>query len=135
MTIQEKAADYKAKGFNCAQSVLAACAPELGLSEETALAITGGFGGGLRAGEACGSLAAAVMALGMLKPCTQGDSAEQRADITRATTDCVRAFRAEIGNITCRDIIAAAGGKRRCPECVACAAGLVEKALAGQERQ
>ena len=38
MSMEEKAAQYHAKGFNCAQSVLAACGEYTGLDEKTALA-------------------------------------------------------------------------------------------------
>ena len=44
MSIEEKAAQYHAQGFNCAQSVLAACGEYTGLDEKSALAIAGGLG-------------------------------------------------------------------------------------------
>ena len=49
--IKEKALEYHAAGFNCAQSVLAACKEYTGLDDSAALAISAGFGGGLRSGE------------------------------------------------------------------------------------
>ena len=35
------------KGYNCSQSVVAAFAPQLGLTEETALRLSAGFGAGI----------------------------------------------------------------------------------------
>ena len=36
------------KGYNCSQSVVAAFAPQLGLTEEMALRLSAGFGAGIR---------------------------------------------------------------------------------------
>ena len=35
------------KGYNCSQSVVAAFAPQIGLTEETALRLSAGFGAGI----------------------------------------------------------------------------------------
>ena len=48
MTVSEKAVLLHGQGYNCAQSVLAACGEYTGMDEKTALAIAGGFGGGMR---------------------------------------------------------------------------------------
>lgn len=52
----ETAVEYFHKGYNCSQSVVAAFAPELGLSEDLALRMSVGFGGGIgRMREVCGA--------------------------------------------------------------------------------
>ena len=44
------------KGYNCSQSVVAAFAPQLGLTEEMALRLSAGFGAGIgRMREVCGA--------------------------------------------------------------------------------
>ena len=48
MDIREKAEKLHKSGFNCAQSVLGACGEYTGLDENTALAVSAGFGGGVR---------------------------------------------------------------------------------------
>jgi len=54
------------EGYNCAQSVLAACGPALGLDRETCLRMTAALGGGLaRSGNACGAVTGALMAIGL----------------------------------------------------------------------
>ena len=63
MSIKEKALELHKKGYNCAQAVIAACSDMTGLDEKTALAISAGFGGGLRSGEVCGAISGAVMAV------------------------------------------------------------------------
>ena len=45
--LKAAAADYHAQGFNCAQSVICAMAPKLGLDDHTAFALAEGFGAGM----------------------------------------------------------------------------------------
>ena len=73
MDIKEKAEKLHKSGFNCAQSVLGACGEYTGLDDNTALAVSAGFGGGVRSGEICGAISGAVMAIGMAQ---QSDPAE-----------------------------------------------------------
>ena len=51
MTHKEKALVYFGDKFHCSQSVLAAFADEVGLSEEQALKLGACFGGGMRQGQ------------------------------------------------------------------------------------
>lgn len=54
------------EGYNCAQAVLMAFAPELGLDKETAARLASSFGGGMgRLREVCGTVSAAFMAMGI----------------------------------------------------------------------
>ncbi len=50
---------------NCCQAVICAYADKVGITEETALKLGTGFGGGLRAKEVCGAVSGAIMALGL----------------------------------------------------------------------
>ena len=53
-------------GYNCAQSVLYAYGPDLGLDGETALKVTTGLGAGMgRRGEVCGALTGGILVLGL----------------------------------------------------------------------
>ena len=55
------------QGFNCAQSVAVAFAPELGMSEEQVLRLASGFGAGVgRLREVCGAFGGVVLVLGAL---------------------------------------------------------------------
>ena len=63
--LKAAAADYHAQGFNCAQSVICAMAPKLGLDDHTAFALAEGFGAGMGGmTETCGAIAGGIMALG-----------------------------------------------------------------------
>jgi hypothetical protein len=53
-------------GFNCAQSVFAEFGPQMGLTEEQALKLASGFGGGMaHTGSVCGAVTASMLAIGM----------------------------------------------------------------------
>ena len=55
------------KGYNCSQSVVAAFAPQLGLTEEMALRLSAGFGAGIgRMREVCGAFCGVVTVLSMV---------------------------------------------------------------------
>ena len=45
MSVKDKALEYHLNGYNCAQSVMAACRDYYDIDEKTALAISAGFGG------------------------------------------------------------------------------------------
>ena len=97
MDIRERALDWHKKGYNCAQSVAVACAELAGLDENTALAVSGGFGGGVRSGEICGAISGAVMAVGAL-------FAKECVAVAKEKYGGVRCSELK-GNIDCNEII------------------------------
>ena len=126
----EAAYAYFLKGYNCSQSVVAAFAPQLGLSEEMALRMSAGFGAGIgRMREVCGAFCGVVTVLSLV----YADPADPQ--------DKSRLYRARNGgdSIICRELLAKAGAapsggtkaeartaeyyrKRPCPElCRMCA--------------
>lgn len=126
MDIKEKALGFHNCGFNCAQSVLAACAEYTGLGEDTALAISAGFGGGLRSGEICGAVSGAVMALGLTFPFTDADDLQAKQKIALLAKDCVNAAKAEYGCVRCLELKA---GGVSCAEIIGFMASEVERIL------
>ena len=67
-SIPEKAAELFLSGYNCAQSIYAAFAPQLGISEKQAAKMASALGGGLcRMRETCGAISGGMMVLGALK--------------------------------------------------------------------
>ena len=126
MSVQEESLRLHACGFNCAQSVLAALGSYTGMEEKTALAVSGGFGGGVRCGEICGAASGAVMALGLSFPYSDGDDAEARAAIAKLTMKMTRDFVKQYGCIRCQDL------KRNgvpCDELIAWAAARAEELI------
>lgn len=112
MSIKEKAVSYHDAGYNCAQSVLAALSEYTGLDEETALAVSAGFGGGLRSGEVCGAISGAVMAIGMACPFTDSKDTESKDKIALLAKECVAAGREKFGCVRCEEL---KGDKSKCP--------------------
>lgn len=127
------------KGYNCSQSVVAAFAPQLGLTEEMALRLSAGFGAGIgRMREVCGAFCGVVTVLSMVyaDPADPKDKSRMYALVQQAAEQ----YRAcNGGGIICRELLAKAGAapaggtaaeertadyykKRPCPElCRICA--------------
>lgn len=65
----ERAVELFMQGKNCSQAVFVAFATDLGLTEETALAISIGLGGGVgRMREVCGAVSGSAMVVGLKYP-------------------------------------------------------------------
>lgn len=127
------------QGYNCSQSVVAAFAPQLGLTEETALRLSAGFGAGIgRMREVCGAFCGVVTVLSMVyaDPTDPKDKSRMYALVQQAAEQ----YRSRNGgSIICRELLAKAGAapaggtaaedrtadyykKRPCPElCRLCA--------------
>lgn len=127
------------KGYNCSQSVVAAFAPQLGLTEEIALRLSAGFGAGIgRMREVCGAFCGVVTVLSMVyaDPADPKDKSRMYALVQEAAEQ----YRSRNGgSIICRELLAKAGAapaggtaaedrtadyykKRPCPElCRICA--------------
>lgn len=127
------------KGYNCSQSVVAAFAPQLGLTEEMALRLSAGFGAGIgRMREVCGAFCGVVTVLSMVyaDPTDPKDKSRMYALVQEAAEQ----YRSRNGgSIICRELLAKAGAapaggtaaedrtadyykKRPCPElCRICA--------------
>lgn len=127
------------KSYNCSQSVVAAFAPQIGLTEETALRLSAGFGAGIgRMREVCGAFCGVVTVLSMVyaDPADPKDKSRMYALVQEAAEQ----YRSRNGgSIICRELLAKAGAapaggtaaedrtadyykKRPCPElCRLCA--------------
>lgn len=98
------------KGYNCSQSVVAAFAPQLGLTEETALRLSAGFGAGIgRMREVCGAFCGVVTVLSMVyaDPADPKDKSRMYA-LVQQTAEQYRT-RNGGGSIICRELLAKAG--------------------------
>lgn len=107
MGIKEEAVRLHQSGFNCAQCVLCACGKYTGLDDKTALALSAGFGGGIRCGEICGAISGAVMALGLAYPFADSADSEAKTKIAALTKRCTADFRDKYGCVRCTELKAA----------------------------
>ena len=135
------------KGYNCSQSVVAAFAPQLGLTEETALRLSAGFGAGIgRMREVCGAFCGVVTVLSMVyaDPADPKDKSRMYALVQQAAEQ----YRSRNGgSIICRELLAKAGAapaggtaaeertadyykKRPCPELCRISADLCAEFIA-----
>jgi C_GCAxxG_C_C family probable redox protein len=102
----KRSADYFARGYSCAQSVLLAFAAELGLPSETSALVAAGLGGGLgRQALTCGAVTGAILVIGL----RYGSADPQDKAAKERTYELVRrfsaAFSAHHGSLACRDLL------------------------------
>ena len=89
--------------FSCSQSVFSTLAPEMGISEESALKIASAFGGGMmRHGEVCGAVTGALMALGLKYGATTPDN---EGKIREASQELMRRFKETNGSLRCKELL------------------------------
>lgn len=92
-------------GFNCAQAVFAAFSSELGLDEQTALKIAGGFGGGMgHTGYTCGAVSGAVMAIGLKHGKCKAEDTEAKARTYALVQEFCRQFKEKHGSVLCTEL-------------------------------
>ena len=133
------------KGYNCAQSVALAYAPEMNLTPEQALTMSAGFGGGVgRLREVCGAFSGIVLVLGALYG--SPDPSQKTALYTEVQALAER-YRTENGggSIVCRELLGLAKAegspvasprtpeyykKRPCPQLVRLAADILDEYIA-----
>lgn len=130
MNIKEKAIEIHESGFNCAQSVLCACGDYTGIDEKTALAISAGFGGGMRCGEICGALSGAVLAMGAALPFNDADDAEAKVRIAALAKQSAAMFEDSFGCLRCAELKEAG---KPCMELIAYGAELAEQMIIGNK--
>ncbi|MFP4113694.1 MAG: C-GCAxxG-C-C family protein [Spirochaetota bacterium] len=100
MNLTERAVSYFASGCNCAQSILEAFLPAVGLDRDTASHIGAGLGGGIGGRqETCGALNGGSIVLSFARASAgYGDASSRVADL-------VERFKAEFGSARCIDVL------------------------------
>lgn len=106
----ERARELFLSGYNCAQSVAAAFAPKMGLSEQAVLRLASAFGGGLGGMRlTCGAVSGMCMALGQLTGYDDADDPEAKKHLYAQTRRLCEQFLMEYGTLTCRELLAQNG--------------------------
>jgi C_GCAxxG_C_C family probable redox protein len=106
MNCAERAADSFAQGFNCSQSVLAAYAEQFGLTEEQALKVAGGFGGGMgRMAETCGAVTGAIMVIGLKFASTIPGDIQGKENAYAVVREFVHRFKGRNVTVLCRELL------------------------------
>jgi len=91
--------------LNCAQKIVSVFCEQYGIPLALARKIAHPFGGGLRAGEACGALAGAMIIIGLKNGCADPHAPEDRAFCDRHAAEFAKKFKEQNGHITCRDLL------------------------------
>lgn len=143
----QKAISYFESGYNCSQSVFMAYSDLYGIEQETAAKIATSFGGGMgRLREVCGTVSGMFLILGLHYPFTVPTDKEAKNTNYRAVQRTANLFKAEMGSYICADLLkigrepqAPVSSERTkeyyrmrpCTRCVALAAEIVGKEIAG----
>ena len=149
MTHEEKALAYFSDKFHCSQSVLAAYADDVGLTEEQSLKIGYCFNSGMRMGEVCGACSGALMVLGMKYGQSCKDDLESRERANRLTVEFLNRFKSENGSYICNILMGCDISTREgamyakenglfetiCPKMVAGAVKILEEIIESEEQE
>lgn len=96
----ERAIELFMEGKNCSQAVFVAFAPDLGLPEETALAVSIGLGGGVgRMREVCGAVSGSAMLVGLKYP------ELDKAEIYEKVRMIIDEFKKKNHSIVCKELL------------------------------
>jgi C_GCAxxG_C_C family probable redox protein len=101
-----KSVEYFKKGFNCAQSVVAAFADIYGYTEEQAMTLSAGFGGGIgRMRGPCGAACGMFILAGM--DCGTADASDRDAKSHNyaVVQQLAEKFKKECGSIICAELL------------------------------
>jgi len=102
----QRSVEYFMKGYGCGQSVVAAFADIYGLTEEQALMVGAGFGGGVgRLRMMCGAVSGLVVLAGLDIPETAGSSPKAKADCYELVQKLLASFKAANGSIICAELL------------------------------
>lgn len=103
----ERAKELFKQGFNCSQSVFAACADLYGIEDEAlALRLSASFGGGIgRMRETCGAACGMFMLAGLENGSAKAGDAEGKMHNYALVQDLAAKFRDENGSLRCAELL------------------------------
>ena len=103
----ERAKTLFRQGFNCSQSVFAACADLYGIKDETlALRLSASFGGGIgRMRQTCGAACGMFMLAGLENGSTVEGDAEGKKQNYALVQELAFKFKSENGSLICSELL------------------------------
>ena len=97
---------FKEGGYNCCQAVVLAYNDLFGIDDETAAAMSSGFGGGMgRMREVCGSVSGMVMLAGLIRPATDPTVKDWRTANYALVQEMAGEFKEINGSIVCKELL------------------------------
>lgn len=102
---------FKEGGYNCCQAVVLAYNDVFGIDDNTAAALSSGFGGGMgRMREVCGSVSGMVLLAGLLKPAADPSDKAARTGNYALVQEVAAEFKTMNGSIICKELLGLTGG-------------------------
>jgi C_GCAxxG_C_C family probable redox protein len=137
MTRTDTALSLFSEGYNCAQAILAAFAPEGAADREVYLKISSAFGSGIAStGSTCGAVTGALMAIGMNLGPSQKGHPIHNLKLERKYRKFLKEFNSRHSTTLCNPLRGKdndgkyrKGEKERCPGFVRTAAEILEEML------
>lgn len=97
---------FKEEGYNCCQAVVMAYNDVFGIDDNTAAALSSGFGGGMgRMREVCGSVSGMVMLAGLIAPAADPSVKVDRTRNYALVQQMAEEFKALNGSIVCKELL------------------------------
>ena len=97
---------FKEGGYNCCQAVVLAYNDLFGIDDQTAAAMSSGFGGGMgRMREVCGSVSGMVMLAGLIRPASDPSVKEWRTANYALVQEMAGEFKTINGSIVCKELL------------------------------
>ena len=117
MNHEQQAVQYFLDGYNCAQAVFLAFAPDLGMERAAAARLSSSFGGGMGPlREVCGAVSGMLMAAGALYGYdTPGDDVQKAAHYALVQA-LAGQFREAHSTLLCRELLNRPGPESPTPE-------------------
>lgn len=101
-----RAEELFVQGYNCAQAVTAAFADIYGYTEEQALRLSAGFGGGIgRTRQTCGAACGMVILAGMACGSTDAADREGKSENYRVVQSLLNRFKEQHGTLVCAELL------------------------------
>lgn len=102
----DKAVALFMEGYGCSQSVTAAFADLYGFSEQQALSVGEGFGGGVgKMRMMCGAVSGLVILSGMYSGKESSEIREHKTNCYRIVQQLLEQFRQENGSVVCAELL------------------------------
>ena len=97
---------FREEGYNCCQAVVLAYNDVFGIDDDTAAALSSGFGGGMgRMREVCGSVSGMVMLAGLITPATDPSIKVDRTRNYALVQEMAEDFHKLNGSIVCKELL------------------------------
>lgn len=102
----KRAEELFMQGYNCAQSVTAAFADIYGYTEQQALTLSAGFGGGIgRMRKTCGAACGMFILAGMDCGSCHADDRDGKSHNYKVIQDLANAFKQRFGTLECSELL------------------------------